>query len=119
MKVRFLLDENTSPRLKVALLRLAPAIDVRRIGELETPPLGTLDPEVLRFLEVSQRMLITFNRASMPAHVEAYWEAGGHIWGLLWVRRGTPIGRLAEELHLIWEASEAGEWVDRLDWIPF
>ncbi|BAY61761.1 hypothetical protein NIES22_18280 [Calothrix brevissima NIES-22] len=32
MKVRFLLDENLSPRLKVAVLRLNPAIDIVRVG---------------------------------------------------------------------------------------
>ena len=39
MKVRFLLDENESPRLKATLLRLNPAIDVLRIGELVAPQL--------------------------------------------------------------------------------
>lgn len=29
------------------------------------------------------------------------------------------LGRLAQELLLIWESSEAEEWVDKLDWIPF
>jgi hypothetical protein len=33
MKVRFLLDECESPRLKTALLRFNPAIDVLRVGE--------------------------------------------------------------------------------------
>jgi len=41
MKVRFLLDENLSPRLKVALLRLNPVIDVVRVGEPGAPQLGT------------------------------------------------------------------------------
>ena len=35
------------------LLRLNPAIDVLRIGDLDTPPLGTLAPEILRYLERS------------------------------------------------------------------
>ncbi len=26
---------------------------------------------------------------------------------------------LAAELHLIWVASEAEEWLDRTDWVPF
>ena len=55
----------------------------------------------------------------MPAHVEAHWAAGGHLWGLFWVRPGTPVGRLAQALFLVWEASEAEEWIDWLDWIPF
>ena len=36
MKVRFLLDENLSPRLKMAVLRLQPDIDILRIGEPNT-----------------------------------------------------------------------------------
>jgi hypothetical protein len=118
MKVRFLLDENLSPRLKVALLRLNPAIDVVRVGEPGAPPLEMPDPDILKYLETSQRVLVTFNRTSMPAHLETHWATGGHIWGLFWIRSGTPIGRLAQELVLIWEASEAEEWIDRLSWVP-
>jgi hypothetical protein len=119
MKVRFLLDENLPPRLKAALLRLNPAIDVARVGDPGAPPLGTPDPDVLRYLELSQRILITLNRKSMPAHIESHWTAGGHLWGLFWVRSRIPIGRLAQALFLVWEASEAEEWIDWLDWIPF
>jgi len=119
MKVRFLLDEHLSPRLKTALLRLAPTADVVRVGDPGAPVLGTLDPEVLRYLEISQRMLVTANRASMPAHLEAHWAAGGRLWGFLWIRPGTPLGRLAQELYLIWETSDAEEWIDWVDWIPF
>jgi hypothetical protein len=119
MKVRFLLDEHLSPRLKTALLRLAPTADVLRVGDPGAPALGTLDPELLRYLELSQRVLVTANRVSMPAHLEAHWAAGGHLWGFLWIRPGTSLGRLAQELYLIWEASNAEEWADWVDWIPF
>jgi len=67
MKVRFLLDENLPPRLKAALLRLNPAIDVVRVGDPGAPQSGTPDPDVLRYLELSQQILITLNRKSMPA----------------------------------------------------
>jgi hypothetical protein len=119
MKVRFLLDENQSPRLKTALLRLHPAIDVLRIGDPEAPAPGTPDPDLLRYVELTQRILVTSNRTSLPAHIEAHWAAGGRLWGIFWLRPGVRIGHLAQELHLIWEASEAEEWIDRLDWIPF
>ena len=68
MKIRFLLDECESPRLKTALLRFNPAIDVLRVGDPGAPHLETLDPEILRYPEVAQRLLVTSNRASMPAH---------------------------------------------------
>jgi Domain of unknown function (DUF5615) len=119
MKIRFLLDENLSPRLKPAVLRLNPEIDILRIGEPATPSLGTLDPDVLNYLESSQRLLVTNNRNSMPGHLEAHWAENKQIWGLFWIRPDTPLGVLAQELCMIWETSEAEEWINNLDWIPF
>ncbi|MBN3925295.1 DUF5615 family PIN-like protein [Nostoc sp. NMS4] len=119
MKVLFLLDENLSLRLKVAVLRLNPAIDILRVGESNAPTLGTLDPDVLVYLQLSQRLLVTDNRASMPAHLEAHWAEGGNIWGLFWLRPRIPIGQLAQELLLVWETTEAQEWIDQFEWIPF
>lgn len=100
MKVRFLLDENLSPRLKMAILRFNPAIDVLRVGDPDTLPLGTLDPELLHYLEISHRLLVTNNRTSMPQHLEAHWASGGQIWGLFWLRPNATISRCAEELYL-------------------
>lgn len=119
MKVRFLIDENLSPRLKLAQQRLHPGIDVLRVGDPDAPTLGTADPDLLRYLDLAQRLLVTDNRTSMPAHLEDHWAAGGHLWGVLWIRPDATIGKLAQELFLIWDASEAEEWIDRLDWIPF
>lgn len=119
MKVRYLLDENLSPRLKMAVLRLNSKIDILRIGDPNTLSLSSLDPEVLIYLERSQRLLIIDNRASMPNHLQTHWQSGKHIWGLLWVRPNTAMRVLVQELVLIWETTEAEDWRDCLDWIPF
>ena len=95
MKVRLLLDENLPPRLKVAILRFNPAINVQWVGDSDTLPLGTLDPELLRYLQLSQWLLVTNNRKSMPQHLEAHWAAGGHIWGLFWLRHKATISKCA------------------------
>ncbi len=119
MKIKYLLDENLSPRLKIAVLRLNLDIDILRIGDPKTPPLGTLDPDVLIYLGQSQRLLVTDNRTSMPEHLQEYWQTHQSFFGLFWVRPDTKIGKLAEELVFIWESSEAEEWVNITDWIPF
>ena len=120
MKVRFLLDENLSPRLKLAVQRLNTKIDILRIGDPGVPGFGTPDPSVLDYLAFSQRLLITRNRVSMPGHLSAFWNQKGQtFWGLFWVRPNTPIGQLAQELLIIWETSEAEEWIDMVSWIPF
>jgi|GEM_PF-316222 len=118
MKIRYLLDENISPRLKMTLLRLDSSMDVLRIGEGDSPPLGTPDWDVLKYLEISQRVLVTLNRRSMPDHIEIFQVNGGRLFGLLWVRPETPVRIMAEELLLIWETTEAEEWIDRTEWIP-
>ena len=89
MKVKFLLDENLSPRLKTAVLRLNPKINILRISDPTTLPLGSFDPEVLLYLNRSQRLLITDNRTSMPGHLKEHWEQDrlfgvcyGHVRGL-------------------------------------
>jgi hypothetical protein len=119
IRVRFLLDENQSPRLKAALVRLNSNIDVLRVGDPNAPSFSSTDPELLKYLEVSGRLLVTSDWNTMPSHIQAHLAAGGHLWGILWVRQGTPVGRLAEILHLIWEATAAREWQGREDWIPF
>jgi hypothetical protein len=43
----------------------------------------------------------------------------GHIWGLFWLRPRTPIAKIAQDLVFVWEATEAEEWIDKLEWIPF
>ena len=118
MKIRYLLDENVSPRITVGLQRIAPSMDVLRVGDSGAPPLETQDPEILRYLELNQRMLVTNDRASMPDHLDTYWAHGGQFWGVLWIRPRTATGLLIQELHFIWQVSEAEEWLVRTEWIP-
>ena len=129
MKVRFLLDENLPPRLRTAVLRVNPMIDILRVGDEGAPTLKTQDPDILRYVERArgrrttcshrERLLVTKNRVSMPTHVATHLAAGGHHWGVFRVRPRATIGQLADEICLIWEASEAEEWVDQMRWIPF
>jgi hypothetical protein len=119
VSVRFLLDENLTLRLKAALQRHDSAIDVLRVGDEGAPPLGTLDPSILHYLEGHRRLLVTDNRSTIPSHIEDHAAEGGHHWGIVWTRPGVRIGPLAEALYLIWVASEAEEWLDRTEWIPF
>ncbi len=118
MRIRFLIDENLPPRLKLAVQRTHPDIDILRVGDRDAPPLETLDPEILQYLEDHQRTLITANRKSMPDHAKAHWENGGELWGLFWVREDTSLADLVEYLVIMWEIYEVEELENWLDWIP-
>lgn len=120
MKVRYLLDENLSPRLISAVRRLNEQVDLLRVGEAGAPGLGTDDPTILRYLASHQRLLVTANRSTIPNHLMEYYRTSDEPhWGILWIRPATTIGELANALHFIWAASDAEEWQNRTDWIPF
>ncbi len=119
MRVRFLLDENVPPLLARGMHRRERAIDVICVGSAGAPAHGTHDPDLLRFLEQDGRALVTFNRRMMNTHLRAHLEQGRHTWGMFRIDSSTRVSVIVESLVLIWSASEADEWVDRAEDIPW
>jgi hypothetical protein len=54
----------------------------------------------------------------MPAHFRAFRNAGRRSSGVFLIQQSLDIGIAIDELLLIWMASEASEWENRLDWLP-
>lgn len=118
-QIRYLLDECTKGKLRRALLRAEPALDLLRVGEPGAPPSGTLDPDVLLFAEKEGRTLVSNDRSSMPEHLNAHFTAGHHTAGVVLMRGDFALRRYVEDLILIWATETTEEWVDRTDYIPF
>ncbi|MFQ5668393.1 MAG: DUF5615 family PIN-like protein [Candidatus Binatia bacterium] len=118
MKPRFLLDEHINRAIQRQLRRRNPGIEVLAVGDSGAPAAGMSDPDILRWLEQTGYILVTENRATMPVHVSEHFAVGRHIPGLFWIRPGVGIGDIIEELHLIWSASMANEYQDRLLFSP-
>jgi hypothetical protein len=118
MKPRFLLDEHVNRAIQRQLRRLDAQIGVLAIGDPGAPPTGTSDPDILIWLEENGYILVTENRSTIPLHLADHFAAGRHILGVLWIRPDVGIGRIIEELYLIWLASAAEEYQDRLLFIP-
>lgn len=117
-EIRYLLDENLTHTVRDQLLRREPEMVVLRVGDETTPPLGTPDPEILAWLEKHGYLLVSRNRCTMPAHLQAHLEKGRHVPGILLLRRGVTMGQVIEELLLIWHASEAQEYRDQIKYLP-
>ncbi len=118
MKVRFLLDEHVDRAIQRQLRRLEPQIEVLAINDPGAPAIGTLDPDILGWLEDNGYVLVTENRSTIPAHLADHFAASRHIPGIFWIRPAVGIGRIIEELRLIWFASTAEEYQDRMLFIP-
>jgi|SRR5262245_9850509 len=117
-EIKYLLDEHVNPRLRKALKRLAPDIVVWRLGDPGAPPLSTLDPEILLWCEDHGFSLVTNNRESMPVHLREHLAGGRRAPGIFTLNPNMNLGETADELVLIWGASEAEEYIDQLNYLP-
>lgn len=121
--LRFLLDENTHGGLAEAFRRrkrlsTLPAVDVIRVGDADGPPAGIQDPELLIWAEEHDRIVVSNDKRTLPGHLQNHLASGRHSPGILFVKPGTGIAQLIDELVLISEACTPDEFRDRYQFIP-
>ena len=115
MKVRFQADADFNEIITRAVLRREAAIDFQSAMAASLP--GRPDPEVLAIAAAAERVLITHDRKTMPIHF-AEFITSQRSAGLLIVPQRLAIARAVEDLVLIWSATEAEEWVNRIYSLP-
>ena len=115
MRVRFQADADLDARIIRGLKRQQPEIDIQTAAEAGLQ--GLADPDVLRVAGDSGRILVTHDRSTMPSHF-AQFIAGRTSAGVIVVPKNISLGIAVEELLLIWAASQAEEWHNRMVWIP-
>jgi predicted nuclease of predicted toxin-antitoxin system len=103
MRVRFQADADLDGRVVRGLRRAAPEIDIRTAADAQLE--GVKDPEVLRIAAQTERILVSQDRRTMPAHF-ARFLMHSRSPGVIVVREAIPIAVGIEELMLIWSASE-------------
>ena len=112
MKIRFQADNDFNGRIIRAVLRLNPAINFQTAPEIGLH-LGTPDDKVLRLAAQDNRVLVSGDFKTMPYHFADFIEQQSSP-GVILVSQKLSIGEAANALHLIWEASEAEEYLDRI-----
>ena len=115
---RFLLDEHVSRAIQSQLLRLDAEIDVIAVGQPLAPPKGTLDPDILLWIERTGYILVPANRRTIPEHMRVHYAERRRIPGILLLRRGASMGEIIEQLYLLWAASDAEEYRDKILYLP-
>ena len=116
---RFLFDEHVWPVLAQALWQHEPAIDIVFVGDPGAPARGTLDPDLLIAADAMGRILVTQDKNSMPGHLTDHFVGGRHTHGVILLRRGFSLNAYLQDLLLIWHTTDADEWIDRTEYIPF
>lgn len=115
MSIRFQSDADFNHIILRALLRREPAIEFQTAHAAGL--VGMEDPEVLALAAREQRLLVTHDLRSMPHHFGDF-ILDAQSPGVLIVPQQLPIARATEDLLLIWLATDAEEWRNRIDFLP-
>jgi len=115
MKIRFQADADFNQNVIRALRRRQPSLDFQTADE---PGLrGLDDPEVLAIASREGRILVSHDRHTMPQHFADFLMTQ-HSPGVFILSQYLPISQAVEELLIVWEASEAEEWIDTIQSLP-
>lgn len=122
MPLRYLLDEDLRGPLWNAIVRhnalAQDMIDIVRVGDPHAPALQTLDPELLRWTEENNRILVTFDKSTMQSHLADHLAASHASPGVFQVRPGFHIPEVLAFLIFAAHASEPQEWQNACSFIP-
>ncbi len=113
-----MLDEQLDTRVADGLKLLHPQFNVTYVGAKNALPKSTLDPDILDWIEQNGYILVTNNRKSMPVHIAAHFAQGRHFPGIITLTQEMSIGEVITDLEIIWGASEAEEYFDKITYIP-
>lgn len=78
---------------------------------------GLPDIEVLNRAALESRLLLTHDQKTMPDHF-ANFIAHQTSSGVLIIPQHVPLAVAVEELLMVWDASEAEEWINRIAYLP-
>ena len=115
MKPRFLADADFNQKIILGLLRREPTIDF--LTAHKGGVIGRPDPEVLRIAAREDRILVSHDLGTMPAHFVQFTQTQPSP-GLIVVSQDIGIGTAVEDLLLIWAASTHEEWRGKMGFVP-
>jgi hypothetical protein len=115
--IRFLADEDLDAGIIDGLRSREPTIDILNVKTAGLRRTG--DPALLELAARQERILITHDRRTMTRYFRERLDAGKSTPGVFILpQQTTAIGEIIEFLLLVWTASHAEEWRDRIVYLP-
>jgi hypothetical protein len=115
VRIRFQADAGLRGVIIQAILRLEPTIDFRTAHKANLA--GLDDDKVLAVAAEDGRVLVTHDRKTMPYHFAQFIDRRTSP-GVIVVPQDMTVVAAVDELLLIWAASEASEWSNRICYLP-
>jgi hypothetical protein len=93
-------------------------LDVTRVGDPADLPLGSQDPDILRWAEREDRILVSLDKKTIPGHFAAHLATGHHSPGVFLIRPAESVRAVLSYLVLAAYASDPSEHQDVCKYIP-
>ncbi|MGD1899638.1 MAG: DUF5615 family PIN-like protein [Phormidesmis sp.] len=113
--IKFQADADLNQAIVTGVLRQQPDISFQTANEAALE--GVKDSAVLLLAAKQKRILVTQDRRTMPIEF-AEFILQNQSSGVLIISRKTPIKDIIDALLLIWRATTADEWIDRIAKVP-
>lgn len=115
MNICYQADADLTQAIVTGVLRREPSIDFQTAFAAGLN--GLKDQEVLAVAATQGRILVTHDRKTMPSEF-AQFVVDNRSTGVLIVSRKLALEKVIDELILIWSASNAEEWINRIAKLP-
>ena len=109
-------DENFNNDIVRGLLRRNPDLDIVRVQDVGLR--GEDDPAILEWAAQEESVLLTHDAATMAHFAYQRVKAGKSMPGVIEVPDDLPIGTAIEDILLLVEYSEKGEWESQVVYLP-
>jgi hypothetical protein len=113
--VRYQADADLKRVILLAVARQEPAVDFRSAADAGLVALS--DKEVLAAAAEVGRVLVSHDLKTMPRHFGEFVQSSQSP-GVLLIPQRLPVTDAVEQLIMIWAASDAEEWVNRICVLP-
>ncbi|MEM6349133.1 MAG: DUF5615 family PIN-like protein [Cyanobacteria bacterium P01_D01_bin.14] len=113
--VRFQADADLNQAIVTGVIRRQPDISFQTATDAGLE--GLKDNDVLALSAKQSRILVTYDRRTMPVAFAAF-VVNEQSSGVLIVSRKTALDVVIEELRLIWSITTTEEWINRIAQIP-
>jgi hypothetical protein len=114
--LRLAADENFNGYIVRGLLRRNPDLDILRVQDTEVSEAD--DPTVLEWAAREGRVLVTHDVNTITRFAYERVIEGKPMPGIFEVSDSLPVGRAIEDLLLLAECSEEGDWEGQILYIP-
>ena len=114
--IRFAADENFNNGIVRGLLRRKADLDIVRVQDAGLS--GADDPTVLDWAAKEGRVLLTHDISTITRYAYERTQSGKPMAGVFEVSRRVSIRVAIEDILLLAESSEEGEWEGQVQYLP-